>query len=162
VGNPCSVPSAIGGVCRFHIASATNSEGAKIPVDIDLELRVPPQSPNLGTAGTIIFQSLPPPEKAPPGPADKKDIRDFMALTAKDEKGPVDHFDPAVAVVATYNGGNVANRFLIYWDGISPGDKNGAWRRLPILSRTPAQSPNQLTALLGSFVPSDDVGDAGN
>jgi len=141
--------SAEGGTLRF--VDAANQ--------IDVAVTVPKQT----VPRALIFKRLTPVQGLA-NPTGKKIYNDFMGLGVTDEKGtPVTFFDPAIKITKTYSAEllnqymekfrvnkDLSNLALFFHDG-------EAWRRLPITDRNP--SARTLTALIGSFVHSDDLGD---
>lgn len=158
IGGTCTVPSG-GAACHF----VSKPEDKDNPVD--LTLQVPPQK----VVGSLIFTSEP--RKAndrPKSTIDKPIYRNFMGLKATDAKGnPVDHFDPAITIIAKYyqidldftkrdyGKEDPDNLTLFLHDGQT-------WRRLPMLVGSRDSKAMTLTSLIGSFTSSDDVADGGD
>jgi hypothetical protein len=128
---------------------------------IDVTVTVPRQT----RPRTLIFQRLTPIQGLS-NPTGKNIYNNFMGLGVTDDKGnPVTYFDPAITIKKTYSdkllnqymekfkvNKDLSNLILLFHDG-------EAWRRLPITDRNP--SARTLTALIGSFVHSDNLADGG-
>jgi hypothetical protein len=128
---------------------------------IDVTVTVPRQT----SPRTLVFQRLTPTQGLS-NPTGKKIYNNFMGLGVTDDKGnPVTYFDPAITIKKTYSdellkqymekfkvNKDLSNLILVFHDG-------EAWRRLPITDRNPIAKT--LTALIGSFVHSDNLADCG-
>jgi hypothetical protein len=124
---------------------------------IDVEVTVPRQT----NPRALTFKRLTPTQGLA-NPTGKKIYNDFMGLAVVDDKeNPVTFFDPAITIKKTYPN-NLLDQYKVNKDlsnlalALHDGE---AWRRLPITDRNP--SARTLTALIGSFVYTDDLADCG-